>query len=212
MNQKCKLDFEILSRAQARLLPNLVGLKSRGFYLAGGTALALHLGHRSSVDFDFYSSEPFEPELLLSEINRRVTETTQIQVKENTLILECDKVQVSAFYYPYRMLKPLEDSGDILLASVEDIAAMKVIAIIQRGRRRDFIDIFYLIDKLGLKKLLALAERKYPDFNLYLALQALTYFEDAERENEARAIRTRVPWKTVKNSITAEVKRLKGRL
>ena len=207
-----RLHFEILSQGQARLLPRLTPLRDRGFYLAGGTALALQLGHRTSVDFDFYSTEPFEPEPLLSEMNRLVKRTTQVQVKANTLILECDKVQTSAFYYPYRLLKPPVETGDVLLASVEDIAAMKIIAIIQRGRRRDFIDIYYLIAKFGLKRLLALTERKYPDFNLYLALQALTYFEDAERENEIRTIRTRASWKIVKNSVTAEVKRFKDRL
>jgi hypothetical protein len=204
--------FEVLSRAQSRLMPKLAVLKQHGFYLAGGTALALHLGHRTSVDFDFYSLKSFTPEPFLSEITRNVRKATQIQVQENTLILECDRVQTSLFHYPCELLRPLVEANGVLLASAEDIAAMKLVAIIQRGRRRDFIDIYYLLPRMGLKTMLELARRKYPDFNVYLSLQALTYFGDAEPEEVARAIRTHVAWKVVQETILREVEQLRKSL
>lgn len=74
------------------------------------------------------------------------------------------------------------------LASLEDIAAMKMIAVIQRGTKRDFIDLYFLIKKMGLEKIFGFAGEKYPGFNEYLALQSLTYFKDAEIENNDRNI------------------------
>jgi len=201
--------FEVLNRAQSRLLPKLAVLKQHGFYLAGGTALALHLGHRTSVDFDFYSLKSFAPEPLLSEIARYVRKATQIQVQENTLILECDRVQTSMFFYPYGLLRSLVEANGIMLASVADIAAMKLVAIIQRGRRRDFIDIYHLLQRMDLKTMLDLARQKYPDFNVYLSLQALAYFGDAAPENATRAMQTRVPWKVVQETILREAEQLR---
>lgn len=115
------------------------------------------------------------------------------------------------FYtYPYPLLQPLLDLKVVSVASLDDIAAMKVIAIIQRGTKRDFIDIYYLIKKMGLSRILKLSEQKYKDFNTYLALQALLYFEDAEKERfSIRKIRLKesVKWNEVKSHIIQEVKK-----
>jgi hypothetical protein len=70
-----------------------------------------------------------------------------------------------------------------LVASIQDIAGMKMIAIVQRGTKRDFVDLYFLIKNIGLKKILESVTDKYPGYNLYVGLQALLYFEDAERGN-----------------------------
>jgi hypothetical protein len=129
----------------------------------------------------------------------------------DALILKCEGVMVSLFYYPYPLLESLLDLGDVLVASVEDIAAMKVIAIIQRGRHRDFVDLHRMLQSLSLGAILKLAGQKYQEFNPYLAFQALVYFEDAEAEMSPRA-RQAAGWRAVKRLIVSEVRKLTEKL
>ncbi|MCX6841283.1 MAG: nucleotidyl transferase AbiEii/AbiGii toxin family protein [candidate division WOR-3 bacterium] len=199
--------FEVLSRVQAQLLPKLAYLKKQKFYLAGGTALALQLGHRESVDFDFYSPRHFDAERVLVQLRDAAKRVELVQMNTDTLILKCEGVMVSLFYYPYPLLESLLDLGDVLVASVEDIAAMKLIAIIQRGRHRDFIDLHRMLESLSLESMLKLAQHKYREFNPYLAFQALVYFEDAEAEMSPRA-RQGSGWQAVKKLLVSEVKKL----
>jgi hypothetical protein len=199
--------FEILSRVQARLLPELAYLKRQKFYLAGGTALALQLGHRESADFDFYSLRHFDGERFLVQLRDAAKRVELVQMNTDTLILKCEGVMVSLFYYPYPLLESLLDLGDVLVASVEDIAAMKLVAIIQRGRHRDFIDLHRMLESLSLESMLKLAQHKYREFNPYLAFQALVYFEDAEAEMSPRAKQGNA-WQAVKKLLVSEVKKL----
>ncbi len=90
----------------------------------------------------------------------------------------------------------------IFIASIEDIAAMKALAIAQRGKRRDFIDIYHLIKLFGLKKILSWAKEKYPTYQDLIFLKGLTYFEDAEKEE-----RSTPTWDQIKKEIIAEVKK-----
>ncbi len=202
--------FEILTKRQQVLLSDLELLKQDGFYLAGGTGLALQLGHRSSVDFDYYSAAPLDGTRILVRFREAVRDVKVVQMEQDTLILRCEGVIVSLFAYPYPLLRPLIDMGAVLVASLEDIAAMKLVAIIQRGTRRDFIDIYHLIRNLGLETILSLSARKYSEFDSYAALQALAYFDDAEKETAARRrlqMATRADWKAMKKYIIAQIKR-----
>jgi len=205
----------ILSKGQKKLLSKLQHLKNEGFYLAGGTGLALLLGHRTSADFDFYSQNAFDVKKVFSQIKQSVNTVQPIQIQEDTLILKCEGIMASFFVYPYSLLRPLVDLKEIFVASLEDIAAMKLVAIIQRGTKRDFIDVYYLIKKLGLDYMLKLSGEKYEEFNSYLALQSLLYFEDAEKEKLSHRkikIKESLDWKNVKDYIIAEVKRVKEKI
>jgi len=124
--------------------------------------------------------------------------------------LEIDNVGVSLFTYNYPALKSILESEYLNIASLEDIAAMKLIAIIQRGVKRDFIDLYFLSRLLGLEQIMDLTKKKYPGFNRYLASQALVYFADAEapQKRETRMIES-VEWKDIKKYLEAEVMRLK---
>ena len=102
-------------------------------------------------------------------------------MSQGTLVVDVEGIQVSLFHYDYKVIRPFFHMKDLILLSLEDISAMKLIAIIQRGERRDFIDIYYLIQRFGLERTFSYSEEKYAGiFNPYLALQALTYFEEAE--------------------------------
>jgi len=193
--------WNVLSKKQSNLLKKMGFLKRYGFYLAGGTALALQIGHRTSVDFDFYTEKKFDNRKLLRDLEIRFRNIKLIQIPEQTLIVKIEGREVSFFHYPYPLVyPPLKEKESPPLASKEDIAAMKIISIIQRGSKRDFVDIYFLIKNFGLKKIFEITEKKYPSFNPYLGLQALTYFKDAEEGKVKRKITYLQPinWKEIK--------------
>lgn len=173
--------FDILDKKRLLLLPRLAFLKEYNFYLAGGTGLALQLGHRISIDFDFYRQEPFEPEKIFQEFQEKFAQDNlrQIQIDQGALTIRVNNIGVSLFRYRYPLVRPLIKTEHINLASLEDIGAMKIIAVMQRGTKRDFVDIYFLLENFSLKQVLDFAEKKYKGFNKYLSLQGLLYFKDA---------------------------------
>lgn len=106
-------------------------------------------------------------------------------------------------------MKPLVRTEHLDLASVEDIAAMKMIAIVQRGSQRDFVDVYFLLRKYPLQTLLRVTEKKYREYNRYLILRALTYFEEAERDKSRGSLQLleKVRWNEVKTEIVQAVDR-----
>ena len=213
MNKK-SLHWEILGKKHLKILPKLIFLKKHGFYLAGGTALTLLIKHRISVDFDFYNQGKFDPEDILFEFQKISKKAILIQKDINTLITKVDDIEISLFAYPYKLLNPLIETDYVNIASIKDIAAMKLIAIIQRGVQRDFIDMYFLIRILWLPTIFRLTKEKYPPFNEYLGLQALTYFADAEKVPSGRkiALFEFVSWGEIKDFIIAEAKKFKEEL
>jgi len=208
---KENLHWEILDKKRLTLLPKLNFLKEMGFYLAGGTALALQIKHRLSVDFDFYNQKKFDSAGIYQKFQTQKPKKLLLDtMAENTLILEINAVGISLFSYNYPLLKPFITSEYLNIASLEDIAAMKLIAIIQRGIKRDFIDLYFLCGLLGLEKIMDLTKHKYTGFNKYLACQALVYFRDAE-EKQTREINLLRPleWENVKKYFVTEVAQLK---
>ena len=162
-------------------------------YLAGGTALYFHFHHRLSVDLDFFSPRVFNPELLLFKF-REVFEKVNLGIMESetlVLFLSPDKIKVSLFYFPYKLLAPkvnYEIERGLLapLASLEDIEAMKAVALAQRGSAKDFIDLFYLLrrSRHSLNDLFNLVKGKYDveENYIYQLKTSLVYFDDAEKE------------------------------
>jgi len=195
-------------------LKKLGFIEKYGFYLAGGTALALRIGHRDSLDFDFYTEKKFDSQKLREEFDKRFEKVQEIYIAEGTLALEVDGIGVSFFKYPYPLIRPLEKMESIYLASKEDIAAMKIIAISQRGKRRDFIDIYFLLTEFGLKKIIEFIKEKYPMFNIYVGLQGLVYFKDADEDPEKGRFRLlkEVQWEGMKDYILKETNKIKNLL
>lgn len=202
------MHVEILDARSRKLLPKFSFLNRYGFYLAGGTALALQIGHRTSLDFDFYTKDDFNPDVLLRELETKFEEVVLLQKDEGTLIVTVDKVAASFFRYPYQLLKPLRKTEGVKLASKADIAAMKILAVTGRGTERDFVDLYFLLREFSLDKILQFTKKKYPQFNIYVGLRSLTYFADAEKR-QARKLRMLHPvsWNEVKKRIVEEVKR-----
>lgn len=205
----------VLNQNQKKIIKKIDFLEVN-FYLAGGTALALQLGHRTSKDFDFYSKREFDSKKLYFQFKRIFAKdiSKPITLGKDTLRFEIGSTELSFFRYPYFLIKPLKRWQSLLLANPEDIAAMKVEAIISRGIKRDFVDIYYLIKKFGLKSILKFTQEKYPDtFNQHLCLRALIYFIDAEAKDKEQG-RARIylydskaNWQRIKKYLVEEVKK-----
>lgn len=155
----------------------------QSFYLAGGTGLALHLGHRRSVDLDFFTEQLFDEERLLDRL-QAVARVSVIARERHTLHLQIDGVKVSFLGYPYPVIFPFTPLDGVPVADPRDIACMKISAIAGRGTRRDFVDLLVVARQYDLGQLLELFQKKYAtvNYNRVHLLKSLTYFDDAERE------------------------------
>jgi predicted nucleotidyltransferase component of viral defense system len=155
----------------------------RHFYLAGGTALALYLGHRRSVDLDFFSSQPFKEDALIANL-QSVPGLSVISKSPQTVYVHVSGTKVSFIGYEYPLLFPLADFGGIAVAEVRDIASMKLSALASRGSRRDFVDLYVVAQQYGIPQLFDLFRRKFAqaNFNLLHVRKSLAYFADAEQE------------------------------
>ena len=179
------------------------------YYLAGGTALALHLGHRTSIDLDFFTESKVE-EMTIVDHLRSVGNLRLDQMGEGTIVGNLDSVRISFFRYPYRLLDPLAEWNALNVASIRDISLMKMVAILQRGSIKDFIDMFFVVREFKpIDVLIQELSMKYVgvQFNTNHILRSLCYFEDAEKEPMPSMIAA-CDWQEVKEYFVREVKRL----
>lgn len=179
-----------------------------GFYLAGGTALALQVGHRRSVDLDLFCPTDFDVEVLQTTLTGLVGLHVR-QAARGTLHLELRHVLVSFLHYPYPLLFPLLRFDRLALADERDVACMKVGAIASRGSRRDFIDLYISARTHGLQDILAWFKTKYAGggYSMVHVFKALTYFKDAEPQPMPDML-VPLDWAEVKAFFTREVPRL----
>jgi len=150
--------------------------------LVGGTALALQYGHRQSVDLDFFATEDFDQETIVNLFNR-IGNCSIFNRSKTILQVDLNKVKVDVVNYRnYPWIDEPVKENNIVLASDKDIAAMKINAIIGRGTKKDFIDLYVLLQHYTLAEILDFYRKRYPDYSDYRAMLSLTYFEDAESQ------------------------------
>jgi len=152
-----------------------------GFYLAGGTALALQLGHRFSVDLDWMNDHPI-PATLLPAVEKTYT-GRQLDVRVNNsaeLTFLADGVKVTFLHYPFPLLFPKVEFNKVSLAAVRDIAGMKAYAIGRRATYKDYVDMYYILKHgVDLKRVISIAQKKFGSvFDPRLFLEQLIYFDD----------------------------------
>jgi len=202
----------MFSRGISRKTKNSLALLSKisalkKFYLAGGTAIALHLGHRLSFDLDFFTSREFQQKELI-----RLMQSKGIfildQIKKNTLLGIFENIKVSFFKYDYPLISKIDYFYDIKIASREDLMAMKIDAIATRGKKRDFIDLYFLSQKNSLQKAFNCYKKKYKGVNLFHALKALNFFEDAEEEEGKLYMLVDYDWTEVKKYFLEKVPKI----
>jgi predicted nucleotidyltransferase component of viral defense system len=204
--------INLLTPDQKIVFKNLSFTSKHNLYLAGGTALMFYLGHRTSVDFDFYSKKEFGKgefiKIFKDELKFGDEKIKILRDLKNTCEFIINNVRVSCFYYFYPLIGKINILDGILIASLQDLAAMKALAIGQRGTKRDFIDIYYLIRNFGLKKIIFWTKKKYPEYSEMIFLKGLTYFEDIEKESirNIQIIDKKITWGKIKKEIIDAVR------
>ncbi|MFZ2202246.1 MAG: nucleotidyl transferase AbiEii/AbiGii toxin family protein [Microgenomates group bacterium] len=182
-----------------------------GSYLAGGTALALHLDHRKSFDLDFYSPQKFESEIQLERIVEVITDFKLISTSWQTLIGSTQETEISLFFYKYPLIGELSQHEGTKIASIADIACMKLEAVGGRGLKRDFFDLYTIcqLADWNLQKVIDLNRKKYgrDESDIPHILKSLVYFDDAENLPE-RAEIVEADWKKIKSYFVQETKGL----
>jgi hypothetical protein len=203
---------KVLSSEAWALVRQLVAAGvTEGWTLAGGTGLALQLGHRYSEDLDFFRSGPFDVSRLIDSLSRIGSTTVQSRT-EGTLHAVVEALRLSFLEAQAPLLFPSASYRGLAIADPRDIAVMKVVAVGGRGSRKDFVDLFFYLRNGGsFEDAFALLRRRFSnvDYNDYHLMKSLVYFEDAEAEPMPRMLRE-VSWDEVKKTIVAEVRRISG--
>ena len=182
------------------------------FYLAGGTALALQLGHRSSVDLDFFPIDREVDDPIRNEIVAALSTTAEVVVLEDifgNLLLMVDGVRTGFFGYGYPLVSPPLLLDGIQLASLADIGVMKLDAVSDRANRKDFYDLYLIARSISLDELVQMSKVKYPlvrDFE-FMVYRGLTFFDVADRQIDPDLL-IDLTWDTVKSFFIDQAKRL----
>src|SRR3989344_682201 len=201
---------EALAESARILLPRLGGIDN--FYLAGGRALALQIGHRLSEDLDFFSDSKIKKTLLpkIEKILEGGTARTGVN-NSGELTLESGSIKITFLHYPFPLLFPLLNYKGIRLANIREIACMKAYTIGRRGSFKDYVDIYFVL-KEGLEKIeniIADARRKYTEaFDARLFLEQLLYLEDIQ-DMEIKFLKSRIGREEIKNFFQKKIKAIK---
>jgi len=204
------LRFDVLPDEQLRILQLLSSQPFiKDFYLAGGTGLALQIGHRQSYDFDFFTPADFNTAAIIAKLVT-VGQYERDNEERNTINGSLNGVRISFFGYRYNIVDVFLNYNNIRLSGLRDIAAMKLEAIAGRGSRKDFIDMFFLLQQYTLEEILSFHTLKYGAGlnNQYHHLKSLVYFTDAE-EDAMPVMVTPIQWNEVKKFITNIVKKFR---
>lgn len=196
--------YNIFDNKRYELLKTIVErISIKDYYMIGGTALSLQLGLRESYDFDFCVPHEFNNEMLIDELNT-LGELEVIQNQKGTCDVILDGVQVSFFYYPNKIVDNLIHTNDITnlrIASILDIAIMKIVAIGGRGAKKDFFDLYNILKRCNytVEQLAKGLRQKYGNNVNYMNLiMGLSYFEDAESEVLPKTF-VEYDWDEIKN-------------
>lgn len=170
------------------------------FYLVGGTALALWLGHRTSIDLDFFIHSDFDAPTVAFALEKKF-DAKNIETGKNLVRCYIAEIKIEFISHQYPLLKNIQKINGIRLASVEDICAFKLNAVVNRGSKKDFWDIACLLDQFQLNQILDFYSNKYKQFNLWQVEKSLCFFKDADEElveiNDLKGLN----WETVKIKI-----------
>lgn len=169
------------------------------FYLVGGTGLALQIGHRISVDLDLFTNKEFETEEMIRNLENQFP-VKVINESKNSINLVINNIEVDIIRHNYPLIDKLLNIDDIRLLSERDIAAMKLSAIARRGSRKDFYDLYFLLQKYSVTELLDFYKLKYSSTEIFHIIKSMVYFDEAELDPQPRLI-TNISWEKVKKLI-----------
>lgn len=173
------------------------------FNLVGGTSLALQMGHRNSIDIDLFGNSEINSDLFIEKLSE-FGEVKVAQSTKNILITKINDVKVDFVNYKYPLLSEYLFLENIRMLSTRDIAAMKLNAIAGRGSKKDFIDLYFLLNEFSLETIMSFYEKKYSDGSVFMVQKSLTYFEDADLQVQPQMFLD-FDWETCKQKIIEEV-------
>lgn len=176
------------------------------FLLVGGTSLALQMGHRNSIDIDLFGDSEIDEELFTRTLDGLGTFEV-FKKSKNILITSINGVKVDFVNYKYPLLRDYIVIDGIRMASKEDIAAMKINAIAGRGSKKDFIDLYFLLNEFSLAEIIDFYLQKYFDGSKFMAIKSLSYFSDADIDQTPNVFLD-FSWESCKQKIIAEVLKL----
>ena len=201
----CMLHLTTIDKETYELLQKLSSIEiiSSRFALAGGTSLALQIGHRQSIDLDFFSPTNFDVKEL--EITLAATPTIDFQfISSNSRMLFCfiNHIKCDFVNEPARLINPFLCYDQVRYFSVEDIAAMKMHAICGRGKKKDFFDLYALLQLYTWRDLINSFKKKYNEDQLYFLWRSIIYFEDANEDPDIKGIQPyNKKWNEIKEII-----------
>ena len=178
------IHLEVLDKDRINVLGKLSNFKDI-FYLAGGTGLALMLGHRDSIDFDFFTKESFDENMLVEKISNvfKGNDVKVIQLERGTVTaLINNSIKISFFNYKYELVNKLVETDFFNIASILDIACMKLSAICSRSTNKDYVDLYFILKENSLKDLLLKSKIKFENIDRNVMLKSLVFFEDIVEE------------------------------
>lgn len=177
------------------------------FSLVGGTALSLLYGHRKSIDLDFFSNKPFDHAQITISLQNKFGNKFIKEEKAPRFGLFCyvDDVKIDLVRHPHPLIRTLQNIERMRLFSTEDIIAMKVQAVLGRGKKKDFWDIAELLKHFSIDEFIRFHKEKYATQNLLITVpQAITYFADAEESEDPLSLKNQT-WESVQAFITTKV-------
>lgn len=173
--------------------------------LVGGTSLALQYGHRSSVDLDVFGDFP-DSDIEFLEILEQFGKVQGQRTSKYIKSFVVDDIKVDFVNYSrFPWIDDVVFEDGLRLASPKDIAAMKINAIEGRGSKKDFIDLFFLLQHYSFEEILEFYVKKYPQYSMFRTRMSLTFFDDAESQENPKMLDV-VDWITVKEKISEEVR------
>lgn len=176
----------------------------QNFHLVGGTALALRLRHRRSLDIDMFCTESFDSRYLAKVLADKLP-VERCYSESDTIYAVIGGIKVELISHIYPLLKPVQSIQGIRIASLPDLAAMKLNAISGRGLRKDFYDLAALLDVYSLDEILGFFQSKYATGDLWHLLKSLSYFEDADADTGPLDILHDISWEQVKDKIRSSM-------
>ncbi|MEY4904056.1 MAG: hypothetical protein RLZZ292_1871, partial [Bacteroidota bacterium] len=172
-------------------------------FLVGGTSLALQLGHRFSIDLYLFTHHPFNAEELLETLKRYFT-VQPLTVNSTIFISVVNGVKVDVVHFKYPFAHPILEVEGVRLADIRDVAPMKLDAVTKRGSKKDFYDMYFLLQKYTLSEILNWYNTMFGHSTSFHVLRSLTYFEDAELMENPLVFDKKITWEKVKKSIIKE--------
>jgi hypothetical protein len=190
-----------------RLIQNIQALPEfKDFYLVGGTALALQYGHRNSIDIDLFTEKEFVTDDLIAVLQSHFKIEVSFKRNTGTLLTFIDNIKTDFIRHNYPLIKEQQAEEGISFLSTEDIAAMKLNAIVNSGKRlKDFVDVYYLLEHFSLNEMVSFFQIKYPHLNPLIVLKSLSYFDDIDPDMDPPKTRVKLSITKILNRINQAV-------